>query len=81
MNTKLTLKLDKDIIDKAKDYAHKHNTSLSQMVEKYFDSLVSKKNSNKKISLLVEELSGVIKPESANNYKNEYSTYLSDKYR
>ena len=81
MNTKLTLKLDKDIIDKAKDYAHKHNTSLSQMVEKYFDSLFSKKNSNKKISPLVEELSGVIRPESANNYKNEYSNYLSDKYR
>lgn len=29
MNTKLTLKLNKGIIDKAKVYAEKNNTSLS----------------------------------------------------
>lgn len=81
MNTKLTLKLDKDIIDKAKVYADKHNTSLSQMVEKYFSSLLSQKNSGNKISPLVQELSGVIKPDSVKNHKNDYSDYLSDKYK
>lgn len=81
MNTKLTLKLDKNIIDKAKVYADKHNTSLSQMVEKYFSSLLSQKNSGNKISPLVQELSGVIKPDSAKNHKNDYSDYLSDKYK
>lgn len=81
MDTKLTLKLDKDIIDKVKVYADENNISISQMVEIYFASILSKKNTNKKISPLVQELSGVVKPESVENYKNDYRDYLTDKYK
>jgi predicted HicB family RNase H-like nuclease len=42
MEAKLTLKLDKDIIDEAKKYALKKNISLSRMVERYFKALVTK---------------------------------------
>ncbi len=35
MDTKLTLKLDKEIIDLAKEYVKEHGTSLSKFVEDY----------------------------------------------
>ena len=43
METKLTLRLDKKVIVRAKDYAQNHKISLSKMVESYLDS-VTKKN-------------------------------------
>jgi len=41
MDTKLTLSLKKKTIDKAKQYAKNHQTSVSQLVEKYFESIVT----------------------------------------
>ena len=41
METKLTLKLDKAVIQSVKKYAHKNNKSLSKLVESYFRNLVS----------------------------------------
>ena len=42
MNTKLTLSLEKEIIEKAKIYAKGTGRSLSEMVENYFKNLISK---------------------------------------
>ena len=39
MNTKLTLNLDKGIIDEAKSYAKNHQVSLSKLIENYLNSL------------------------------------------
>jgi antitoxin component of RelBE/YafQ-DinJ toxin-antitoxin module len=33
MDTKITLKFDEDVIEKAKRFAEKHNTSLSRLTE------------------------------------------------
>lgn len=44
MNTKLTLSLEKTVIENAKIYAKGTGRSLSEMVENYFKSLVSKSN-------------------------------------
>ena len=41
MNTKLTLKLDSNIIDKAKNYAASHQKSLSGMIESYLQLLTN----------------------------------------
>ena len=43
MNTKLTLSLDKEIIEQAKIYAKGTGRSLSEMVESYFKSLSNPK--------------------------------------
>ncbi len=51
MKAKLTLKLDKDVIEDAKKFAKSRNVSLSRMVERYFKSLVEK-NNRKKIDIL-----------------------------
>ncbi|MEN8157004.1 MAG: DUF6364 family protein, partial [Bacteroidota bacterium] len=40
MDAKLTLKLDKYVIEKAKEYAASHKRSLSRMIESYLKSIV-----------------------------------------
>ena len=40
MDVKLTLKLDQDIIEQAKNYAKMKNTSLSQLIEGYVCPMV-----------------------------------------
>ena len=79
MNTKLTLNLDKNIIDEAKSYAKKNQVSLSKLIENYLNSLV--RTSHKKttrISPLVESLTGVISSEM--DERKSYRDYLSEKY-
>jgi len=82
MDTKLTLKLNKDVIRKVKLYATKHDISLSKMVETYFLALISEdKTSQISLSPLVKELSGVIEiPSKFDNHK-EYTDYLINKYQ
>ena len=81
MNTKLTLNLDKHIIDRAKDYAKSNRVSLSQLIENYLDSLTNKDDKKDvKVSPLVESLTGVIPREDKTDYKKEYYEYLNKKY-
>lgn len=42
MNTKLTLSIDKEVIDQAKSYVKEEGQSLSKVVEKYLRNLVSR---------------------------------------
>lgn len=61
MNTKLTLNLDNSIIKEAKSYAKENQISLSKPVENYLASLTRQTdNPTRKISPLVESLTGVI---------------------
>ena len=39
MDTKLTLSLDKSVIEQAKDYAKSNKVSLSRLIESYLSSL------------------------------------------
>jgi len=48
METKLTLKLDKSIIQSAKKYAKNNDKSLSKLVEDYFRNLVMEDEPTKK---------------------------------
>ena len=79
MNTKLTLNIDQTIIEEAKFYAKTNNVSLSNLIENYLQSLTQKQTEKSKISALVESLTGVISLED-DDYKKEYSDYLSNKY-
>jgi len=79
MNTKLTLNLDKNIIEDAKSYAKKNQVSLSKLIENYLNSLV--RTSHKKttrISPLVESLTGIMSSEI--DERKSYRDYLSEKY-
>ncbi len=84
MNTKLTLRLNDNVIERAKVYARSHNISLSKMVESYLDSLTKQNEEEKKkvsITPLVESLSGVIELPADFDYKKEYRNYLEEKYK
>ena len=81
MDTKLTLKLNEDIIAKAKEYAKSRKTSLSDLIENYLQKITSDKNSNRTITPLVKSLSGVISlPKDAID-KEDYTDYLINKYK
>ena len=81
MNTKLTLKLNKKSIDRAKKYAKRNKQSLSIMVEKYFN-LISDRESITEIEISpnVLELSGIIKLPEYINMKEVYRNHIEAKY-
>jgi hypothetical protein len=79
MNTKLTLNIDQNVIEEAKFYAKNNSVSLSKLIENYLLSLTKKNTEKTKVSPLVESLTGVISLDT-NDYKKEYSDYLSKKY-
>lgn len=83
METKLTLRLNEKVIERAKVYARIHNISLSKLIESYLDSISNQKDNDKKIEItpLVESLSGVISLPSDFDYKKEYRDFLNEKYQ
>ncbi len=85
MDTKLTLKLDKHVIERAKEYAASHKRSLSRIIESYLESLaISEDSTNKEeiqISPFVRSMSSGVKVPAELDYKTEYSRYLTEKYK
>ncbi len=81
MDTKLTLKLNQDIIEKAKEYAKLKKTSLSDLIENYLHNLTNDKKSKNTISPLVKSLSGVINLPNDYDDKKDYTEYLTNKYK
>ncbi|MBK6912524.1 MAG: hypothetical protein IPJ03_19350 [Ignavibacteriales bacterium] len=81
MNTKLTLKLNKRAIEKAKKYAKKNKQSLSGIVENYFNLISNKEFLDEiEISPNVVELSGIINLSDNINIKETYGKHLEEKY-
>ena len=82
MDTKLTLKLDQEIIEKAKHYASEKKISLSRIIENYLNSLTSDKTNNEiQISPFVKSLSSGIKIPADYDYKKDRADYLEQKYK
>lgn len=83
LDSKLTLKLSSDSINRAKMYSTEHKISLSSMVEKFFDNLTlsqSSDNQDFKYSSIVSELSGIISLSDNYDYKSDYIEHLEKKY-
>ncbi len=85
MDTKLTLKLDKFVIDRAKKYASSHNRSLSRMIESYLKSIIDKDppetDDEIEISPFVKSMATGVKLPKDFDYKKAYGDYLSEKYK
>ena len=81
MDTKLTLSLDKSVIEQAKNYAKSNKVSLSKLIESYLSSLTKKRTDTNKITPLVESLSGVINLDNTDNSKDDYTNFLMEKYK
>ncbi|WP_353738731.1 DUF6364 family protein [Candidatus Brachybacter algidus] len=84
IDAKLTLKLDQEIIKKAKKYASRRKLSLSRLIENYLGSLTSgQKNDDDEIEIspFVKSLQTGVNIPSDLDYKKEYHKYLTEKYK
>ncbi|MDO9613818.1 MAG: DUF6364 family protein [Bacteroidota bacterium] len=85
MDTKLTLKLDKDVIEKAKEYASSQKRSLSNIIETFLQSLANQENRKNEdeiqISPFVKSMSSGVNIPADLNYKKEYTDHLIEKYK
>ena len=80
MQTKLTLRLDEELIIRAKEHAKKTGRSVSQMVADYFALLESAPGlTEPPMPPLVSELRGVLSNSDADAL--DYRRYLEEKHR
>jgi hypothetical protein len=82
MNTKLTLTIEQDIIEKAKNYARKKGRSLSSIIENYLKAITLEEESpgSLKMTPIVKSMKGSFKAPENMDYKKELSKRLSEKY-
>ncbi len=85
MDTKLTLKLDKYVIEQAKKYAVSQKKSLSRIIESYLRSLINQDKNNDKsnyeISPFVKSMSTGIHIPADLDYKSEVLKHLTEKHK
>jgi len=84
MDTKLTLKLNDNVIERAKKYASNKKTSLSRLIENYLDSLTREQNDDFEISPFVKSISSGKSIPVGADYKTareEYIDFLDKKYQ
>ncbi|WP_234109150.1 DUF6364 family protein [Chryseobacterium sp. R2A-55] len=81
MNTKLTLTIEKSVIEKAKKYAKEKERSLSDLIENYLKAL-AKDNAENDIQLtpIVKSLKGSFNAPKNSDYKKDLVKRLSEKY-
>ena len=79
METKLTLRLDEELIAGAKEEARKRGTSVSQMVADYFRGIQSRKSIAKGLPPVTASLVGALKGHSVD--RSHYRRHLEEKYR
>jgi hypothetical protein len=81
MDTKLTLKLDKEVIERAKLYAEQRGTSLSRVVESYFLGLTREEEpASRRLTGIVAELAGLLAGKEVDTSKEAYAEHLTRKY-
>ena len=81
MDAKLTLKLDTEVIENAKEYAKNTNTSLSKLIENYLNAITKNKKRRRKVNPIVKSLTGIITLDEKKDYKEAYTKYLTEKYK
>jgi hypothetical protein len=82
MNTKLTLTIEKEVIEVAKKYALDKGQSLSEIVENYFKFVAVKRMKVKEneLSPRVRKLKGIINVDQVIDYNQIVIEELSKKY-
>lgn len=79
MQTKLTLRLEDELIDKAKKVAKKRGKSLSKLVSEYFKYITSKElKSESDLPPVVKSLYGALADSDVK--ESDYKKYLEGKY-
>ena len=82
MEIELSLKLNKDLVNKAITFAAKKKISVSDLIESYLRLITSAEVQNDlEISSFVKSMSTGTEIPNDLDYKNEYSNYLTQKHK
>lgn len=79
MTTKLTLTVEKDVIERAKAYAKVSGRSLSELIEQYLET-ITQENYTQPISPRLKKLIGAVKPPNDFDEKKELQNYFEKKH-
>ncbi|MDR1267994.1 MAG: DUF6364 family protein [Planctomycetaceae bacterium] len=71
MDTELTLKLDKTVLETAKRYAEKNDRNLSKLIENFLKNLTSLDALSQRRASLTESLTSVISEEKTEKWASE----------
>ncbi len=80
MQTKLTITLEKSIIEQAKTYAKEKGRSLSELIENYLKVVLDDNQKDIKISASIKKLQGSVKLPDDFDYKKELSKSIGQKH-
>ena len=80
MQTKLTITIEKSIIEQAKSYAKNKGRSLSELIENYLKVVLEDNEKTVKLSPSIKKLKGSVKLPDNYEYKKELINILSEKY-
>jgi len=80
MQTKLTITIEKSIIEQAKSYAKNKGRSLSELIENYLKVVLEDNEETVKLSPSIKKLKGSVKLPDDFEYKKELTNILSEKY-
>jgi formiminotetrahydrofolate cyclodeaminase len=79
MATKLTLTVEKSVIERAKQYAKNTGRSLSELIENYLDTITQDKN-EEIISPKLKKIVGSVKLPDDFDEQKELRSYLEKKH-
>jgi hypothetical protein len=80
MTTKLTLTVEKDIIEKAKSYAKNTGRSLSELIESYLKNLTQDTKNKNELTPKLKRIVGSVKLPKNFDEKKELSNYYNSKH-
>lgn len=78
MATKLTLTVEKEVIERAKSYAKETGRSLSELIENYLEKITAD-HTEQKVSSKLKKLIGAVKLPKNFDEKKELQAYYEQK--
>lgn len=78
MNTKLTLRMDEDVVRKAKMEAKRRGKSVSRMVAEFIESIGSRPDLEKVLPPTTASLVGILKGKAIS--EDDYKKHLREKH-
>lgn len=80
MATKLTLTIEESVIKKAKSYAKHTGRSLSELIERYLETLIDQNVDKMQLSPKLRRLVGSVKLPDDFDEKRELDLYFENKH-
>lgn len=79
MTTKLTLTIEKSVIERAKSYAKNTGRSLSELIENYLET-ITQENDDEKLSPKLKKIVGAVKLPKNFDEEKELRSYFESKH-